>query len=79
MPRALEIGAIAGAEPLAELTPEGLMPLPAPYDTPGAHPPWKVLQPQVRSSCECSVDGFTALGSRRAWSPGSGRSEPIRG
>ena len=54
---------------MAELTPEKLMSLPAPYDTPEAQPPWKELSAQIRNNSECSVDGFTALGIPRPQTP----------
>ena len=47
------------AEPLVELEPEDLMPLPHPDKA--ANPPFKPLSPEKKVSLETSLDGYTAI------------------
>jgi hypothetical protein len=54
---------------LAEVRPEDLMPLPAPYDSVDKLPPFKVLNDQVRAKIDLSLDGFSALGISRPQTP----------
>jgi Fe-S oxidoreductase len=50
------------AERLAEISPERLAPLPPPYDSIDALPPRKRLGENARANCDCSLDGFLAVG-----------------
>jgi Fe-S oxidoreductase len=58
-----------GAEPLAEIDPRELAPLPPPYDQVEQQRPWKPLSNAVRSQANVSLDGFAALGISRPATP----------
>jgi Fe-S oxidoreductase len=58
----LKVSDISGAASLSASEPQCLAPLPAPYDSADSQPQWKALPQDVAARCECSVDGFTALG-----------------
>ncbi|MGO9638633.1 MAG: (Fe-S)-binding protein [Terracidiphilus sp.] len=48
-----------------EVSPESLLPLPAPYDLPDGLPPRKRLGDETLANCDCSLDGFLAVGMPR--------------
>jgi Fe-S oxidoreductase len=50
---------------LAQYPPQHLIPLPPPYDRPDALPLPKRLSDQTLANCDCSLDGFLALGAAR--------------
>ena len=50
---------------LTEVPPESLLPLPAPYDLPDGLPPRKRLSDETLANCDCSLDGFLAVGMPR--------------
>jgi Fe-S oxidoreductase len=50
---------------LADHSPERLVPLPPPYGGPDGLPYHKRLSDQVLANCDCSLDGFLAVGAPR--------------
>jgi ferredoxin len=50
---------------LTDVAPEHMVPLPPPYDGVKALPPRKRLTDKVRAECDCSLDGFLAVGMTR--------------
>jgi len=53
------------ADRLPEIDLERLLPLPPPYDGVDALPPRKLLTDKTRANCDCSLDGFLAVGMPR--------------
>ena len=53
------------ADRLTEIVPERMVPLPPPYDGVDALPPRKRLTDRARANCDCSLDGFLAVGMTR--------------
>ncbi|MGA9642352.1 MAG: hypothetical protein WBQ72_13230, partial [Terriglobales bacterium] len=53
------------ADRLTEIVPERLVPLPHPYDGVDALPPRKRLTDRACANCDCSLDGFLAVGMTR--------------
>ena len=53
------------ADRLTDVAPEHMVPLPPPYDGVKALPPRKRLTDKVRAECDCSLDGFLAVGMTR--------------
>ncbi len=51
----------ASREPLTHVVNEELMPLPAPFDSPGKDKSWKPLAPRTIEACECSLDNTCAV------------------
>ncbi|MHC4605995.1 MAG: (Fe-S)-binding protein [Planctomycetota bacterium] len=49
-----------GDEPLTEIDPQKLVPLPPPYDKPEEQPKWKEIKPKVKESLVCNLDGVIA-------------------
>ena len=50
-----------GSGPLTTLANDGLMPLPAPLDSPAADRPWRALPAHTAASCECGLDNTCAV------------------
>ena len=53
------------ADRLSEIVQERMVPLPPPYDGFDASPPRKRLTDKARANCDCSLDGFLAVGMTR--------------
>jgi Fe-S oxidoreductase len=53
------------ADRLTAVDPASLLPLPPPYDGADALPPPKRLTEKARANCDCSLDGFLAVGMAR--------------
>jgi Fe-S oxidoreductase len=65
-PKMIKIEDIARpADRLTEVAPECLEPLPPPYDHVDTLPPRKHLSDKARTECDCSLDGFLAVGMPR--------------
>jgi Fe-S oxidoreductase len=59
----------ADRSPLAHLTNDDLMPLPAPLDSSAADQPWKPLAARATDQCECTLDDTCAVNIPRPTSP----------